>query len=139
MTRGTTSRVLPMSDEKSVLDQDEQAAAEAAQVEAQRLQRLIEVDDLKWFMGSKQGRRLMWRLLAQAGVYRTSFVAPNAMQVSFLEGQRTIGLEWLGEIMEHCPESFHQMTMEYQAYAKRVSSTSSRSSSSSRSGSTNTR
>lgn len=108
-----------MSEEKVVPDHDEQEAAEANAEEARRLQRVIEIDDLRFLMGTKQGRRLMWRILAQAGVYRTSFIAPNAMQVSYLEGQRSVGLAWLGEIMEHCPETFTDMTMEHQAHAKR--------------------
>lgn len=113
-----------MTTEDSSPDHDEQVAAEVQAEEARRLQRVIEVDDLKWFMSTKQGRRVMWRLLEKTGVYRTSFITPNAMQVSFLEGRREIGLEWLGEIMEHCPEQFNTMTTEHQAHARRYSSAS---------------
>lgn len=103
-------------------DHDDQLEAEATAEESRRLERAVEQSDIQWLMGTKQGRRLMWRLLAKAGVYRTSFVAPNAMQVSFLEGRRGIGLEWLDEIMENCPEQFNAMMTEQYANAKRTSS-----------------
>lgn len=123
-----------MSNENEHLDGDEQAAAEAQAEEARRLIRAIEIDDLKWLMSDKRGRRFMWRLLAGTGVYRSSFVT-NAMQVSFLEGQRHIGLGWLAEVMENTPDNFNAMTTEQSANAKRSSS----SNASSGSGNTNTR
>lgn len=123
-----------MSNETEVLDSDEQAAAEAQAEEARRLARAIEIDDVKWLMSDKRGRRFMWRLLAGTGLYRSSFVT-NAMQVSFNEGQRQVGLGWLGEVMENTPENFNVMTTEQSANAKRASSGNA----SSGSGNTNTR
>lgn len=70
-----------------------------------------EVADFKWLMDSKQGRRLMWRLLEKAGVFRTSF-STNALQMALAEGGRSYGLFWLGEVMAHCPEKFLMMINE---------------------------
>lgn len=119
-----------MSNETEYLDASEQEAAEAQVAEERRLQLAIEISDLKKLMGMKEGRRFMWRLLSDSGVYRTSF-ATNGLQMAHLEGQRVIGLKWLAEIMDHCPEQFNVMTMEQAANAKR--------SRSSRSGNTSSR
>jgi hypothetical protein len=64
-----------------------------------------EVEDFKWLMDKKQGRRVVWRLLEKAGVFRTSF-STNALQMALGEGNRSYGLFWLNEVMTHCPEKF---------------------------------
>ena len=52
-----------------------------------RLERENEEADIKWLMSSKKGRRVMWRLLDQAGVFKLSFNT-NAMTMAFAEGNR---------------------------------------------------
>ena len=113
-----------MSDKKAELhlSAEEHEALEAQADEERRLLRAQEVDDMKWLMGHKQGRRIMWRVLAQAGVYRTSFT-PNALTMAFNEGQRHVGSHWLGELMNTCPEQFNVMNTEQDANAKRISRT----------------
>jgi hypothetical protein len=69
------------------------------------------VADLKWQMGTKQGRRFVWRLLAEAGVYRTSFHT-NGSMFACNEGRKQIGLMLIGEINVHCPDSFVLMMKE---------------------------
>lgn len=83
-----------------------QAAETAAKAEARR-----EVDDIKWLMGHEQGRRIAWRLLDKAGVYRTSFTGNSA--TFFNEGRRDIGLFLLGEVQSHCPDRFMMMLKEH--------------------------
>lgn len=73
-----------------------------------------EVEDFKWLMGTKQGRRIMDRLLDRAGVYRSSFDT-SALRMAMLEGQRNYGLMWLNEVMAHTPEKFVQMLEERKA------------------------
>jgi hypothetical protein len=68
------------------------AKAERARIVAQQ-----EADDIKWLMGSKRGRRILWRQLDRAGVFRSSFNT-NAMQMAFNEGARNEGLRVLGLI-----------------------------------------
>jgi hypothetical protein len=90
--------------------QDEQdSAVRKAQQEAER-----DVEDFKWLMDSKRGRRLMWRLLDKAGVFRTSFDT-SALRMAMLEGQRNYGLHWLNEVMANAPEKFVQMLNEQKA------------------------
>lgn len=57
-----------------------------------RFERQVELDDLKWLMGSKRGRRIVWRLLSATGVYRQSYTG-NGSDTFFREGARSIGLQ----------------------------------------------
>ena len=70
-----------------------------------------EIDDLKWLMSSKRGRRIVHRQLASAGVYRISFHT-NALQMAFNEGGRNQGLSLLALATEHCPERYADMLAE---------------------------
>jgi len=65
-------------------------------------------------MGNKRGRRVIWRLLDQAGVFRSSFNT-NAMAMSFAEGHRNYGLRILGMIHTQCPELYPTMMKEQTA------------------------
>lgn len=67
--------------------------------------------DFKWLMGSKRGRRMIWRQLDRAGVFRLSF-NPNAMQMAFAEGNRNEGLRTLASIHTQCPELYPVMIKE---------------------------
>jgi hypothetical protein len=67
--------------------------------------------DLKWLMGSKRGRRIVWRQLDRAGVFRLSFNT-NAMTMAFAEGNRNEGLRTLSQIHALCPELYPVMVKE---------------------------
>lgn len=70
-----------------------------------------EVEDFKWLMDSKRGRRIVWRLLEKAGVFRTSF-STNALQMAMSEGNRSYGLFWLNEVMASSADKFVLMLNE---------------------------
>jgi hypothetical protein len=76
-----------------------------------RLSQDTEKGDLKWLMGSKRGRRIVWRFLERAGVFRLSFNT-NAMQMAFAEGNRNSGLNMLAQIHTLCPELYPTMLKE---------------------------
>lgn len=76
-----------------------------------RAQRQREIDDFKFVMSDKRGRRFMWRLLDRAGVFRSSFTGNS--ETFFREGMRNIGLMYVGELNEHCPERYLQMVNEH--------------------------
>lgn len=78
-----------------------------------RLGKENEEADLKWLMGSKRGRRVVWRLLDQTGVFRLSFNT-NAMQMAFAEGNRNFGNRTLAMIHALCPELYPIMVKEQQ-------------------------
>jgi hypothetical protein len=67
--------------------------------------------DIKWLMSSKRGRRVIWRILDQTGVFRLSFNT-NSMQMAFAEGNRNYGNRILALIHTLCPESYSTMVKE---------------------------
>lgn len=71
-----------------------------------------EIDDLVWLMTSKRGRRVMWRLLTNAGVYRQSYVPGDAFGTAFNEGNRNQGSRLLALILEHASEAYGLMVQE---------------------------
>lgn len=84
--------------------------------ERDKLSRLEEADDLKWLMGSKRGRRIVWRLLERCGVYRTSFNT-NALSMAFNEGSRNNGL-YLLSVIQAVPEKYVLMLQEQKEHER---------------------
>lgn len=54
--------------------------------------------DTSRLLQTPEGRHLLWRILEQCGVYRSSFTG-DPHQTAFLEGQRSIGLWIMSEIV----------------------------------------
>ena len=75
-----------------------------------KLTRDQELDDIKWLMSQKQGRRVMHRLLTITGIYRSSFTGNS--QTFFNEGQRNIGLILTADVHQHCSNDFVLMLNE---------------------------
>lgn len=92
-------------------DLTKQEADREAQATRLRLAAEGEALDVKWLMGSKRGRRILWRLLEQAGVHRLSFDT-NAMRMAFNEGNRNYGNRTLELIVKACPELYAVMLKE---------------------------
>lgn len=76
-----------------------------------RLAKDTEQADFRWLMSSKRGRRIVWRLLERAGVYRLSFNT-DAMAMAFAEGNRNEGLRLMALIHTLCPELYAVMVKE---------------------------
>lgn len=76
----------------AALDEQRATAKEQSRFEA-----AVELDDIKWLMGSKRGRRIVWRLLAETRVYQQSFDG-NANWSIFNEGKRSVGLKLMAQI-----------------------------------------
>ena len=93
------------------LDLRSQERSKAERELRERLARENEEADIKWLMGNKRGRRIIWRLLDHAGVFRSSFNT-NAMQMAFSEGNRNFGNRTLAMIHTLCPELYPQMVKE---------------------------
>lgn len=94
-------------DDLDTLTADDQADADA---KAKRKARQV-VDDLKWLMAHKQGRRVAYKLLADTGVFRNPFNHSGSV-TAFNCGQMNVGQRFLAEIMEHAPESYTTMCKE---------------------------
>ena len=95
------------------LDLRGQERSKADNAVRDKLARENEEADVKWLMGSKRGRRIVWRLLDQSGVFRLSFNT-NAMQMAFAEGGRNFGNRTLAMIHALCPELYPVMVKEQQ-------------------------
>lgn len=93
------------------LDTELGEAQRDAEKKRQALARKQEVDDFKWLMADPRGRRLVWRQLATAGVFQSSF-DPTAMTMAFNEGRRSEGLRLLAQIHELCPDLYPIMMKE---------------------------
>lgn len=89
-------------------------AADEQQVERAKERTLSkeekDANDLRWVLNSKPGRRFMWRLLEECGVYKTSFTGNSA--TFFNEGMRNIGLKLINEINNNAPEAYLVMLKE---------------------------
>lgn len=68
-------------------------------------------EHIVWLMSSTKGRRFLWRLLARAGVFHSSFNT-NAMTMAFNEGRRNQGLELLNRINTFAPDQYMTMVKE---------------------------
>lgn len=88
------------------------------QQDAERLERAaearrrIDIEDFKSLMKLKEGRRFIWRVLSETGVYRSSFTGNS--ETFFKEGKRSIGLILIGELHTICPELYAVMVEEHQ-------------------------
>jgi len=79
--------------------------------EDQERRRQQELSDLEWVMSDGRGRRVVWRLLEQAGVFRLSYTG-DALSTAFHEGQRNIGLRLMADCLEAAPEKYTLMQTE---------------------------
>lgn len=69
------------------------------------------IDDIKWLMSDKRGRRVVARLLDLAGMHRPS-IDTNTASMAFKEGKRWFGTLIFEEIEEHCFDRYIEMLQE---------------------------
>lgn len=79
--------------------------------DAQAEQQLAASNDVKWIMSDARGRRFVWRLLEQAGIYRSSMAATPEV-TAFNEGNRAGGLRLLTKLLAASPSEYLQMQKE---------------------------
>jgi hypothetical protein len=80
--------------------------------EKANIRREREIEDLKTVMSTAQGRRFVWRMLGQAGIFRPSFVAGSPDTTAFNDGARNQGLNLMAEVMQESPKQFLTMQQE---------------------------
>lgn len=78
-------------------------------VEAKRLQER-QKSDLRKVLSSAEGRRFVWRVIGEAGVFKGSFTGNS--ETFFREGKRDMGLFVLNDILKSHPDAFAQMQRE---------------------------
>lgn len=109
-----------MSQNHDPFDLRSQERASKEQDEKTRLARQGELDDLKWLMSNRRGRRIVWRLLERTGIFRSSFTGNS--ETFFREGMRNVGLMLMAQINEVCPEQYTLMVQEQRENANRNAS-----------------
>lgn len=67
--------------------------------------------DVKKVMGTESGRRFIWGLLTQAGVFQSTF-RTDTNTTMFLEGNRNAGLALFNDVFGLCPDLYLQMANE---------------------------
>jgi len=80
---------------------------------AAKLARQVEANDWKRQLSTSEGRRFVWRLLGDCGVFRSSFTGNS--ETFFNEGRRSVGLNILTAIEAHTPEAYALMSAEARA------------------------
>lgn len=81
---------------------DERQVRKAAQRESRERQQ--EIADLVDLMNTAYGRRIVWRLFAMCGLYKSSFTGNS--NTFMLEGRRSVALDLLADIDKYCPDQF---------------------------------
>lgn len=87
------------------------------QAKKAQLSRTQFADDLTWLMSDKRGRRIMFGLLGDCGIYRQSYIPSDTHGTAFREGVRSVGLMLVDHLREHCPDRMSEMHKEVKANA----------------------
>jgi hypothetical protein len=108
-----------MTDDFNPTDLAALDVARSTAKEQSKFEAAVEMDDIRWLMSGKRGRRLMWRLLGDARLYQQSFDG-NANWSIFNEGKRSIALKLMAQIhsIEGGLELYAQMATEAQVKEK---------------------
>lgn len=93
------------------VDPDEHEKRQAEKKAAAQRRKETEDTDMVWLMSTRQGRRIVWRLLEAAGVYRSTYNS-DAMAMAFAEGNRNNGLRLMAWVSSLCPNQYLDMIKE---------------------------
>jgi hypothetical protein len=77
----------------------------------EKIEKLTEDDDLRWLMGQKRGRRIVWWFLSLCKVYQDPFDT-NALSMARNCGAKQFGILILARILQICPNDHATMTNE---------------------------
>lgn len=80
--------------------------------ERNRRRRNRDLADIKKVLSTVEGRRLFWRLLSEAGIFRNAFNG-NALQMAFSTGNQNLGNLLWNDLNVIAPERYAQMQREY--------------------------
>lgn len=69
------------------------------------------LSDIQQLLKTAHGRRYIWQVLSSCGVMSSS-MRSNPYDMAFREGQRSIGMAMMQDIMEAKPEAYDQMRRE---------------------------
>lgn len=69
-----------------------------------------ELEDVRFILSSKQGRRFYWNLLASCRVFQLSYT--GSADTNFNEGMRNVGIKYLADMNDAKPEAYVTMLNE---------------------------
>lgn len=92
------------SDRKSIRAREKTALAEAT----------IRADVIRSTMSTPTGRHWMWTVLSQCHIFAQTFTS-DPLTTAFNEGQRSIGLRLMADILLTCPDQYIQAQREQHA------------------------
>ena len=92
-----------MTPERDPFRKEEVEAREEERIRRQKL-----ANSLKAVLATRDGRVILWQLLSDTGIYRSSFDRDIAV-MAFNEGQRNIGLRLLDRIMSVDADAYKLM------------------------------
>lgn len=92
-----------MNPERDPFRKEEVEAREEERIRRQKLS-----NSLKAVLSTRDGRVILWQLLSDTGIYRSSFDRDLAV-MAFNEGQRNVGLKLLNRIMAVDAEAYRLM------------------------------
>jgi len=91
---------------KALYDAGDEGQVEKKKTKAQ-IHKEQNKEDLKGILDSAGGRRFLWKLLEECGVYKISFTGDS--YTAFNEGKRQIGLRLIEDIFDACPDAYIEM------------------------------
>lgn len=71
-----------------------------------------ELEDVAFILSTPEGRRFFWRYLEKCGIFKSSFSEHSSHLTSFMEGERSIGLQLMADMNEADPEAYAVMQRE---------------------------
>ncbi len=76
------------------------------------------LSDIRHIAKDAEGRRFLWRLMEENGIFQSGFNA-DALVMSHSLGRKTAGLSVLSDVMTAKPSLFSQMQQEHASEIKR--------------------
>lgn len=82
-----------------------------AKEKAARIAAANRANVIRMIMATTDGREWMWNLLGNCHIYHQTFTS-DPLQSAFNEGQRSVGLALMADILTTCPEEYIQAQRE---------------------------
>lgn len=98
-------------DNEFYIDPNDLKKQKEADAEELRL-RKRRISDIAKLLKHPEFRRFIWNMLSETGIFRASFTN-NAMQTSFLEGKRDVGLALVKDIDDADVNAIFQIRQEF--------------------------
>ncbi len=100
-----------MADEHNPYDLEGQELAEKKGAEERLSTKALWESDVRWLMGHKRGRRIVFKIMDEAKVFHSIF-SPNALQMAHSAGEKDLAFRFLEVINDRCPDHYTLMMKE---------------------------